>query len=215
MRYRGRYHHLVKDGPSLDKTLALLTLRWPGIKHVCDPSGFPFGSTELNFHLLGTQDRKIIFLTRANSLRRAVSHWLSLNTHFWIGPKANFERTIAQTRLPSIEEGEIRKMIEKDLQFAIQCRQELSDRKPASEVLELTYEDLFASTGGITDALREVFKFLNLTPPKETSFWEQVSKLVDPEENQFASHELYRSIPGAEALSEKMSQCGFGSLFTE
>lgn len=80
-RLRRQYGSQVTDLASLRQVMAEIWRTHNGIKHVWEPSGWPFARhSTLNQCLLLEAEARVIFLRRRNTLRRIVSNHMSMQT---------------------------------------------------------------------------------------------------------------------------------------
>lgn len=211
-RHKGDFADHAQTESGLGTCLRLIDVKWRGIKHVAEPSGFPFKSTTQNFVLLGYPERLTIFIERKNLLQRAVSHWLSRHTRFWMGERATYLKRLADADLSEISLWEIQSMIEEDREFNRRCK-DIIAALSSDTVLCVTYEQLFRTSASVIDRFRPISKHLNLEV--DESFWGKAEALADPNGRQFANDDVYKSIPALGRIDRALSSNENGYLFAE
>jgi hypothetical protein len=213
-RYEGRFHALTRKH-SLDNILAFIWSRWNGIKHVWEASGWPFAEQpELNDQLVLGKDRRILFLMRRNLLRRFISNYICRQTRFWIGTRAEFSASLANTELRPLDAASVLREIRRDQEAVAQRLQSMSDHKV--HFLPLFYEDIFRPAATDSDRMalmNSVLTFLDFPPITSETFLTDWLQHFDPMLNRWASAEVYRRIPEIDRLEEAVGSDETGWLF--
>lgn len=180
---------------------------YSGIKHVWDPSGFPFVSTHissiagldsnydrvlnLNSMLLSLPAKKVLFLRRRNQLERILSDLLGQQTDLWgpAFPDARIAEGLDETKKYQDELKAKRvqpvslEVIEWYLNNIPTLEDELRRRVPEEDCLDLFYEEIFGPEVGLDRRLaiyQRILDFLGL--PTAPSYWDRptVMELFHP-----------------------------------
>jgi hypothetical protein len=195
------------DEQHVKAELGQIRLKYSGIKHVWDPSGFPFVGTHtssitemdfnygrvlaLNVSLLSVPDKKVLFLRRRNQLERILSDLLGQQTELWgpVLPDGQIVRGLDESRkyrdeikAKSIQPVNI-KVIEWYLDHVTVMEDALRNSVPDDECLDLFYEDLFGfdvSLGSRLACYQSILDFLGF--PTDPSYWDRpmVEALLHP-----------------------------------
>jgi hypothetical protein len=173
-----------------------IRLEYSGIKHVWDPSGFPFVSThissipemdfnrdrilDLNSSLLSLPDKKVLFLRRRNQMERILSDLLGQQTDLW-GPAhsdGRISRELDETKKyrDELKRKQVQpvslEVVEWYLTHVTGMEESLRASVPHSECLDLFYEDLFGSDVTLERRLekyKHILDFLGF--PSDPSHW--------------------------------------------
>lgn len=177
-----------------------LSAAYSGIKHVWDPSGFPFRPDHraeiddmshhaeqwlaLNEVLLRRPTQRIVFLRRRDPLARAVSDLLDQQTNVW-GPRwdgdvAADEGDTYRSKLKAIPV----KAVDLDLlswylTHLPRMEERLRGAVGANPCLDLDYEDVFGTRDAL-DVYRELLEFLGYSTAANQFDQARVSALLGP-----------------------------------
>jgi hypothetical protein len=213
-RYEGRFHKLAVNF-SIDFALEMIWDRWNGIKHVWLPGGGPFeGKPEYNERILLGPKRKLIVMLRRNLLRRAVSNLVCTQTGYWIGTRAEFQQRLASTVLRPLDSVALREWIARDFEASNSLLNQL--RAHRADYRVVYYEDLFdqqRDRAGQLVLMNDLLDFLQFRPITEEEFAGQWQQLLNPEENRWASADVYEILPGARQVDEAIGCEETGWLF--
>jgi hypothetical protein len=201
-----------------------------GMKHVWDPSGYPFRSdhnprvgdmnqharrwVELNEALLGRGGQKIIFLRRNNQLQRTVSDLLGQQTDIW-GPSFDApahvdEGTNYRSRIRAAKIGAINTdVLEWYMTHIPEMEKRLRRAAGKNPCLDLYYEDIFGNDVSIAERLSIYSRILNfLGYPTEASNYDasSVMTLLRPA-GKLNTSDTYSKITNLRQIEEM-----FGSL---
>lgn len=207
----------VSDSDVLDSALAEIWQEYNGIKHIWDPSGFPFGDTlELNRRLLLDSPSRIIFLTRRNNLRRIVSDEISWQTQVW-GTFSDADRQrVLEFAYQPLRIERIEWQIDADAKTVPAVLQMLSEaNKPT---LELFYEDIFDERAELEERLRKIdviCRFLGAGKVQDDSSRRLIESLLDHKRGKLNSAETYGRIPRIREIEKRFGSDQSGWLFDE
>lgn len=205
----------VMDLASLATTLNDIFATHTGIKHVAGPDGWPFSAwikdqrcwSPLNRHLLTCEDHNVILLTRSNLFERALSVEIAQQTgvwHYWTEAHVDLVRRHV-FRPADIDL--LRRRIDADRQFIIQCRSLLRQR--ANPGIELVYEDLFGPRVTLEQQLALLNSVLGYLGADllEGALIQAVTAMLDPTANMTAtnSRNLYGLIPNFDAVEAALN----------
>jgi len=214
-RFCGQYGRQATDPASLRLTMAEIWRAHNGIKHVWDPSGWPFARhSTLNQCLLLEAEARVIFLRRSNVLRRLVSNHMSMQTQIWDAENEETKNRARTFHYEPLDIPWIRVQLEEETIAIAQHKQLMLAQK--IPFLELCYEDLYASTLSLSEKLTRlnaIFAFLGAQVVEERNFIASVSTFLDPDKRQLNSPETYHLIPGIEKVEEQFGSDDTGWLF--
>ena len=205
-RHDGFFNRIASNDGSIDAAVAMLALRWSGLKHVFESgSGWPFtGKPNMNDRLLLLAD-KVILLKRRDYLKRYLSGYIAKHLRFWIGSREEFLTRLQGAAFPPIEPVAARDEIAQD-QLAMKTR----DRIVAElGIISLTiyYEDLFDNEGQINARLIEqITDFLEVRRFLEEEHREQILAASEPLLYRWASSSVYDVIPNVKELEALVSE---------
>ena len=213
--FEGRYHNQVKDAASLREALHDIWNEYTGIKHVWDPSGWPFTDLpQFNRLILQAPGQKIIFLTRQNSLKRIVSLCMAEQTKRW-GVLTDEDRdAVAAFPFTPLHVPDFRWHLEGEKSLVPEYRKILLDQK--CESMELLYEDLFAPSHTLEERIKVIAKilsFLGKTEIKDPDALTRVTALLQKRPTAVDSALLYHRIPNIEEIEKEFGSPETGSLF--
>lgn len=165
----------ARDIPSLDDALRAIWKTHNGIKHVWDPSGWPFGANEeLNKHLLRQRTHRVLYLNRRNTLRRLVSQHMSWQTKVW-GTFAPSERQrVLEFKFQALDIESLRSKLRSEATTVAHYGQIL--RESGAEFLELWYEDFFDLALKASDRAEfynRLVVFLGEAPSQTGGYWRE------------------------------------------
>jgi hypothetical protein len=211
-RYDGRFH-AVAEKSSAAIALSRIDSYWNGIKHVCEASGWPFlERPATNTDILVAPHRLTILLVRRNGLRRIVSNHISRCTKYWIGTRTGFRERLMNLELKELDAAEVRHQLECDLEAVQRFRSTLD--AIGRPYLTLHYEDLFPANQELSrELMAHVLEFLGYSPVNHASFASRWWPILRPDENQWASANVYRQIRGIERIEAQVGSEATGWLF--
>lgn len=187
-----------------------IRLKYSGIKHVWDPSGFPFVNThlsviremnanydnvlEMNLSLLSAPNKRVIFLRRRNQLTRILSDLLGQQTDVWTPAFPEFPDATIQDVVDEANQyrGKVKSktirpvpmdLIEWYLDHVQNMEESLRKNIADDKCLDLFYEDLFnleASPQQKIANYKNILDFLGY--PSDPSYWDSssITALFDP-----------------------------------
>ncbi len=213
--YNPAYAGRVAAGTeSLDQVLEEIWQTYNGIKHVADPSGWPFKEAGLNHSLLLSPDHDLILLTRRNRLRRAVSVEIARQTEIWQpwnGEDRNRSWLFKYSPIPTAR---LRTRLDADARFLEDVNSAVRIRAGRSFVLD--YEDLFGDAHNQTIIVNKMLTFLGLDTFKPATV-SKILEILDLRTSVTASNsqELYRLIPNIDQIEAELGSAETGWLFKE
>lgn len=190
---------------------------YTGMKHVWDPSGFPFRADHrsmlkdiekncetwisMNEALLSSADQKIIFLTRKDEKSRIVSDLFGQATEVW-GPEPN---AIHSAKVDSEYQEKV--TASKNITLPIdvlhwyinnipRINSRLRDAAASNTVLDIQYEQIFSARKSIEnriDVFKNVLDFLELNSNFYNINFKKVSKILAPS-GKLNSQDTYKKI---------------------
>ncbi|MDD5193684.1 MAG: glycosyltransferase, partial [Candidatus Nanoarchaeia archaeon] len=172
-------------------------------------------SVNINKYLLLNPKNKIVFLTRNNLLKFAVSYEISLKTNIWRADK-NDPLKIDKV-LEKISEDIPIKNLEKNIKEIknhIKFYKNLL-KENQKEYFELFYEDLFEEDIPFEkklEKINELFKFLGYSEIKEC---EEIREILNPNYRKINSNKTYRLIPNIEEIEKNLGNKENGYLFKD
>ena len=213
--HEGRYARQATDRHGLDAALEEIWRSHSGVKHVWDPTGWPFSDKGgLNEHVLTGGIHRILLLTRRNRLRRLVSLHISLQSDVWFIWDEATRRRFEEFQFQPIDRAMLGGQLEMEAAAIAHHRQLVAGcGKP---FLDCHYEDIFG-LGGSLDAklgrLQEILAFLGATRITDLEALGRARKLLDPKLGAFSSEQVYRRIPGIELIEDEFGSDETGWLF--
>lgn len=199
-----------------------------GIKHVWDPSGFPFRTAhqsniqdiqknieqwlQCNESILGIENQKIIFLTREDEATRIVSDLMGQATDIW-GPASgakstekvalNFRDNMKAMSSISIPVDVAKWYVDN---VSIWNRR-LRKATGKNQVMDLAYEEMFGVDLTTFDRLRKLVTVLDFfeldSSPIKYNYW-KASKILSPR-GKLNSLQTYSQIANHEELSNTIN----------
>jgi hypothetical protein len=207
----------ISDADTFDRVLAGIWQEYNGIKHVWHPSGWPFGATlDLNRRLLRSKGTKIIFLSRRNELRRAVSSEMSWQTKVW-GDFTEAERAW-------VREFDYKPLswekTEHELRSVASGMTDLRDtlRDADASFVELQYEDLFAGNVYLAERLKvlnRLREFIGIPQEYDVQVDFAAADLLNPVNSKLNLTETYQRIPNIAEIEQRFGSDKTGWLFKE
>lgn len=200
---------------SLDQVIAEIWHTHNGIKHVADPSGWPFREARLNHNLLLNPGHDLILLTRKNRLRRAVSVEIARQTGVWQPWNEENRNKSLLFKYSPIPVARLRTRLDADERFLEDVNSNVRIRAGRSFMLD--YEDLFRDAQDQTiDVVNKMIVFLGLDTFQSTT----VSKILEISEPLTSvtasdSQNLYRLIPNIDQIETELGSAETGWLFKE
>lgn len=208
----------ISQNASTEAELVAATERlwatYTGFKHVGNWGGWPFADRDLNEVLLRTAARraKVVLLTRGNLLRRNVSYLLAMQTKVWHYWTRDQRAAVAQHDYSPLDVTELRRGIERDLEFIRHSREVLA--VAGARYLECSYESLFdPATGGTrqSTAFEQIRAFLGL--PIDPSIMARAYDLIRSNPTATNSPTLYSRVPGLHEVEAVLGSDATGWLF--
>jgi len=212
----------------LKARLRRLRSQFSGMKHVWDPSGFPFVPEhisrlpdleqskalwlKLNKAVLSQPEVRVIFLRRRDVFRRTLSDLIGQQTQVW-GPSADAPPT-------NDSAGEYRSQldaaplaqIDEDI-FAWYLREEpamtealRADVEAAgTPCFDLTYEELFSDHIDPAERIECIHRLVDFLgyPPMSPTLRPQLEALLSPRTGKLNSAETYERVPNMAALEAR------------
>ena len=177
-----------------------------GLKHVWQPSGFPFQeNVSLNQEMLGLFDY-VIFLNRKNILKRVVSGFISDQTKVWEvneWKKGTDKKFVENYEFLPLKINVIEWFIQKEKKYRDKFRNELINK--GIKYYEIFYEDLFENYVLMEDKIKKCYDLFSfLDKPKEFNETEMVNvKKYLGEDLRLNSINTYLKIPNIYEIEEK------------
>lgn len=213
--YSPAYAGRVTGTESLDQVLAEIWQTYNGIKHVADPSGWPFKETRLNHRLLLNHDCDLILLTRRNRLRRAISVEIARQTGVWQPWNEDDRNRSWFFKYSPIPTARLRARLDADARFLEDVNSAVRSRGGRSFVLD--YEDLFGDahdqTIVIVDKMMTFLGFDTFQPvimPKILEIFDLHTSVTASD-----SQNIYRLIPNIDQVEAELGSAETGWLFKE
>jgi hypothetical protein len=213
--YSPAYAGRVTGTESLDQVLAEIWQTHNGIKHVADPSGWPFKETGLNHNLLLNPGHDLILLTRRNRLRRAVSVEIARQTGVWQPWNEEDRNRSWLFKYSPIPTARLRTRLDADAHFLEDVNSDVRIR--AGRSFALDYDDLFGDTHNQTIAIvNKMIAFLGLDAFQPATV-SKILEILDLNTSVTASdsQNLYRLIPNIDQIEAELGSAETGWLFKE
>ncbi|MGH3688074.1 MAG: hypothetical protein ACRDSM_24135 [Pseudonocardiaceae bacterium] len=213
--YSPTYAGRVTGAESLDQVLAEIWQACNGIKHVADPSGWPFKEARLNRRMLLNPDHDLILLTRRNRLRRAISVEIAQQTGVWQPWNEEDRNRSWLFKYSPISTARLRARLNADARFLEDVNSAVRSRAGRSFVLD--YEDLFGDTHGQTIVIvNKMMTFLGFDTFQSTIV-PKILEIFDLYTSVTASdsQNLYRLIPNVDQVEAELGSAETGWLFKE
>jgi hypothetical protein len=208
-------YRCIKDADALDRALAELWREYNGIKHVWDPTGFPFGdSLELNRRLLRNRVVRVIFLVRRNNLRRIISDEISWQTQVWGTFTNEDQERVRHFYYQPLRIDRIEWQLRADSEAVPAMRQMLDDAQ--IDFLSLYYEDVFGAhldLPGRLAVIDEIRAFIGAVGATDDKVRHAVLSLLDPEKGKLNSLDTYMRLPNIRQIEERFGSDESGWLF--
>ena len=215
--YLGRVHDLG----SLDVVLRHIWRGYNGVKHVWEPSGWPFGrGMGFNLALAMRPDVRILLLTRTNHLQRIVSFEVAAQTNVWhrrSEPPSGGKRPEgkpAANKLRPLDPTLLRRNMQLAMAGNELMRSTLqSARTPFQEV---AYEDIYAPEDQPATSLRrvnEILEFLRAGPLPDGKPADGARRLLNPRSAKLNSEQTYHAIPNIDDIEAICGTDETGYLF--
>ncbi len=177
-----------------------------GLKHVWQPSGFPFQqNVSLNQEMLSLFDY-VIFLNRKNILKRIISGFISDQTKVWEvskWKKGQDKMFVENYEYEPIELRIIEWFIKMEKSYREKYRNELIDK--GIKFYEIDYEDLFEDDVTMENKIEkclELFRFLNQSAEFSDKEMEEIKTYLG-ENLRLNSINTYLKIPNIQEIEEK------------
>jgi hypothetical protein len=216
-QFGSKYLGGVQDLSSLGSALAGIWQTHNGIKHVWDPSGWPFGAgMAFNLYLATRPGQRVLFLTRRNHLQRLVSYELAVQTNIWHREDIAASGKSPGPGLAPLDPASLRRNI-----YLSKATTEAVKRTLAHNgisFLEVFYEELFAPYATVTDGMRrlgEIAEFLSAEPLVASEMIEKARHLLNAESHKLNTELTYRSVPNFETIERLCGSNETGYLFEQ
>jgi hypothetical protein len=213
-RYGGKFNRLAMQN-SLGRALEEIWSGWNAIKHVWEPSGWPFvGKPEMNREFLLSPETNVVFLIRRNLLRRFVSTYISRYTRYWIGSREEFLTRLSAVNLIPLDAKRVRAQLSRDAAAVNGCLRLLEENRVSSMVLY--YEDMFGENVPEFRQLqivRTVLSFLKLGPISDEVFERSWKDCLDPTQHRWSSPDVYAHISNIRHIEAEVGCDETGWLF--
>jgi hypothetical protein len=209
-----RHNTGITSRAALLEALAEIFDRYDGIKHVFDPSGWPFdnGST-LNMNVLVCGAR-VVLMRRQNVLRRLVSLEICRQTNAYTVFKLWPIVRGKTFKFAKLDNAVIRKGLQEDSYWHERVLQELNSR--GIPTFELDYERLFNPDAGANARLaciNEVFRFLVRPELKSERLPILGIQQVLSPAHKVLGEEIYAAIPAIDEIESEFGSDATGWLF--
>ena len=213
--HEGKYARQATDRNSLDAAMGEIWRTYNGIKHVWDPTGWPFlDKGGLNEHLLAEGKHRILLLTRRNRLRRLVSLHICLQSDVWFIWDEPTRRKFEEFQFQPIDRALLGAQLEFEATAVAHCKKVVIDYgKP---FLDFHYEDIFGVDKPVDaklERLQEILAFVGATAITDPAALDRARSLLDPKRGTFNSEQIYRRIPGIERIEGEFGSVENGRLF--
>jgi hypothetical protein len=213
-RYDGVFHRQAMQ-VSLRDSLHRIWTRWNGIKHVFEPSGWPFfGRPELNAEVASQPGQRIVVIVRRNLLRRLVSDLICRQTRYWIGTREEFCARLESTQLLPFDPAKLRRQIQRDRDAIARLMDLMTERDVPT--LQICYEDIFCGGDDPERQMQQVnavLAFLKVAPVSRRVFTSEWRERFDGDRHRWASPDVYRRIPGIDRIEAEVGCDETGWMF--
>jgi len=209
-RYEPAFAEANWDEKKLCGMIDELRAKYSGIKHVWDPSGWPFRNShisimedmdaihekvlKMNTLLLSGKNQKVLFLRRRNQLARVLSDLLGQQTDLWTPAYPGFSSARVQSVMDEARQyrSQIRthdiKPVEMDIitwyvKNIPLMEHQLRASVADSNCMDLYYEELFNPRQGSKGRLRNYTRILEfLGIPQNERYWkaQEIDALFNP-----------------------------------
>ena len=214
LNFEGAWHARALAHDGLPRAVEAIHQTHTGIKHVCEPDGWPFpGRPDLNGQLLCLEGQRVVFLRRRNVLQRVVSNEISGQTQVWtpLGP-AHRERVATFAYAP-VREAVVAWHLDHELAQLQAWEAQLVSR--GGSLLAVEYEALYDphDPARRRAVLAEILRFLEVRPPDDPDIEARITGHLDPAAVRLNSEATYRRIPGIQAIADRYGSERTGWLF--
>jgi LPS sulfotransferase NodH len=192
-----------------------------GFKHVIGGAGNPLREpvdrdtgVELNKTLLNYRSPNIIYLVRANRLKRLVSRYIAQQSNVWdlVGVAAERRQQLEAAQIQPLTFERVEEDLGKQERSANYFRMVIEEAGVAP--LKVTYEEIFEKPlDEAIAATDRVLVHLGLDPNPSEEFQAEKVKLLDPKDNQVNSTNTYPLIPNVQEIEERFGNDETGYLF--
>ena len=185
-----------------------------GIKHVWSWDGFPFKEEpDLNRQMLTGMGARIVFLTRRNALRRAISAQISAQMQLWTpNTAAEFQR-IREHAFGPLDIPSLREDVEKSLAADAWARDQLL--LSGVPWREWAYEEFFDPSKAADPRIEKVqgvLEFLEVGRVADAELAE-MRRLLDPANTGFQNEASYPKIPNIQEVERELGSATQGFVF--
>jgi hypothetical protein len=211
-RYDGQFHRMASDQGDCGAALRLMWHKWSGIKHVWESSGkWPFSSGRVNDSVV-LSGGPVVFIERRNWLRRYVSGLVSQQLAFWVGTRKEFIMRLERAELKPVDSRTAGATIAAD-KAAVAMRLNLL-REHKVCFLHVFYEDMFehASREKQFDIYCSIVDFLGFRKVSRDELGANWLGFLEQDNYRWASEEIYRLLPGSDALDRELGSPETGWL---
>jgi hypothetical protein len=211
-RYEGRYHRIVLSAADQQKPFDFAWERWNVIKHVWE-TGKPWPFTykpALQGDLWKSADL-VITANRRNLLKRYVSAEVSRTLGFWIGTRQDFLDRLQNVCLLPLDIERARQAIQQD-RTAVAVRANFLAEAQVPTI-NFVFEDFFnADTNEKHEMINALYAASGLRTLGHPYLLHHATRLLDPDQYQWSSYEVYRAIPNIVEFEAALASED-GSLF--
>ncbi|MDD5193690.1 MAG: sulfotransferase domain-containing protein [Candidatus Nanoarchaeia archaeon] len=199
----------VKDLTTLTSYLRLLSKKYNGIKTLS--SQLP---TDLNKNLLINPNNKIIFLTRKNLLKAAISKIIGEKTDIWHVDKNTINLYREYLRNFDIGNLDLKKVEENITQFKKDItiyKRMLNENK--INFFNIYHEDLFDKSVNERNkikVIKDLFRFLGYD---EKPNFEKIKEILDPKIKNMTYPEIYLKIKNIKEIENRLGNKENGLIF--
>ena len=183
-------------------------------KHVWKRSGWPFENAPDDNRRILLCGATIIFLSRKNALRRAISSQISEQMGVWVRSSNIDSERIRAHQFQPLDIPRLRNEIAGSQKLLAEYRAALS----AGSIpwREWTYEDFFASAMSLDarmHAVQNVLAFLGLPPVSEPDRLAKMHGFLDPTATGFQNEQAYNKIPNIQEVEKELGNDQTGFIF--
>lgn len=199
------YLSRVHDQASLDCVLDELFATYRGIKVL----SYQLDPDELS-HLVLRTELRVVFISRRNLLRTAVSDRIAKQTNVYNRWDIDAGRSITgcYESLAPLDVEDLRRYV-RDLASHLRWVTSVLDRRPDGSVLRLDYDDLFlADREAQHDQLVALWTFLGVTPLNSSA----IRDYLDPSAARLAGPDTYGRLPNAGEIDAALGADDTGRL---
>lgn len=211
----GGYFHNLALNESLESALSEIRYKFGyiGIKHVCNPTGWPFveGSV-LNDQLLLCPGLRVVLLRRRNLLKRAVSQLIAEQTSMWNVENELQNKKRKGANLETVEISRLSDIIDQDRQFHFESVSKLESAK--QKWMTVDFESLFEDSSRLSRVrvLNSVLLFLGYENIAEDRPIPDAIEEMLFGRKRYGSSLLYSEISGIDRINRSLGSPETGFL---